>query len=277
MKRCALISFALLALLAGCATANSKKEAEAPKTPEEVLAAKAEELRASVESDPGNVELHYRYGNALFDLQKYPEAQAQYESAIDLQPSFAAAHCNLGLALRLQGLYDEAIKSYQTALQYEPDDVATLSNLIAAMRASGKLDEILEPLRHLAELKKDDVEVLSELANMLLRRRQYEEAIPVYQKIIQLDPGLAGDFYNLGLCYFSLDKLDTALTTWLTALAHDADNASARKGIAVIYWRKDEYDAAWKAVADCEKRGLTLDADFLERLREDSGKLGPGS
>ncbi len=119
--------------------------------------------------------------------------------------------------------------------------------------------------------------VWSQLANLLFRQEQYEDAARAYKEVIRLDPGRSSDYYNLGLCYLDLEKYDAALTTWLTALAYNPDNASARKGLAVAYWHRGDYKQAWDAVVDCQTRGIPLDPEFIRQLQEDSGQVGPDS
>jgi tetratricopeptide (TPR) repeat protein len=104
---------------------------------------------------------------------------------------------------------------------------------------------------------------------------RYQDAATTFKRVIQLDPGMSSDYYNLGLCYLELENYDTALTTWLTALAYNPDNASARKGLAVAYWKRGDYEQAWQAVVDCQTRGIPLDPQFIEQLQQDSGQVGP--
>jgi tetratricopeptide (TPR) repeat protein len=105
--------------------------------------------------------------------------------------------------------------------------------------------------------------------------KQYDEAAKVFEKVVKLDPGLSDDYYNLGLCHFNQEKYDAALMTWLAALAHEPRNRSVNKGLAVLYWKRHEFQQAWDAVAKCQNMGIALDPDFLENLRKDSGVSGP--
>src|SRR5690606_26058186 len=115
----------------------------------------------------------------------------------------------------------------------------------------------------------------SDLGLALLQAERYAEAADAFEKVLELDPGYAGDYYNLGLCYFNLEIWDRALTSWLTAMAHDPTNEAIRRGLAVVYWKRGEYDLAWSAVSDCQSMGIRLDPEFIEQLQRDSGRLGP--
>ena len=264
----------LIVLAAGCATA--KKE-EPPKelTPREKQEKLVTDLQQAVQADAGNPELHYKLGNALFDLARYVEAMNAYQKAITLNPEYAAAYCNMGLTLRLLGQLDPAIDTYERAITLEPQDQTSLTNLIAALRAKGDLDTAVTHLQRLAELRPQDVAVRSELANILFRKDDFTGAEKLFKEVIALDPGRSSDYYNLGLCYTELGRLDEALTTWLTALAYDDKNAAVRKGLAVLYWKRGEYDKAWQAVVDCQTRNIPLDPAFMENLQRDSGHAGP--
>jgi len=264
------------ALLAGCATAK-KEEPPKPLTPQEIQAQKISELRQATISAPNDPQAQYALGNALFDAGRFVEAKNAYQSAITLKPDYAAAYCNLGLCLRVLGQADDAISAYQRALEIEPNDETTLKNLIEALRGKGDVESSIRYLTQLTELRPDDVLVRSELANLYFLGNDFEAAELAFQEVIRLDPGMSSDYYNLGLCQMQQEKFDTALTTWLTALAYDANNASVRKGLAVLHWRRGDYDSAWKAVVDCQTRNIPLDNEFLSALRNDSGQIGPAA
>src|SRR5262249_21196804 len=65
-------------------------------------------LRELTDRDSDNPELHFYYGDALYDQKKLVEAVAAYQKAIDLKPDFAGAYNNLGIALREQKKLAEA-------------------------------------------------------------------------------------------------------------------------------------------------------------------------
>lgn len=228
------------------------------------------QARINAGQNPRDPLSYYRLGNALFDLGSYDQAKAAYEKAIDLDPQNAPAHINRGLCLRRLGKAEDAIQEYNLALAIQPDDATLLQNLAIALEGEGKTSQAVEVLARLVEVHPADVSVLARLAQGLFRLGRYREAGYYFQEIIRLDPGLASDYYNLGLCYFHLGDYDRTLITWLTALAHDINNESVNKGLAVLYWKRAEYKQAWDMVAACHARGITIDDKFLAKLRKDS-------
>ncbi|WP_372627648.1 tetratricopeptide repeat protein, partial [Arsukibacterium sp.] len=59
-------------------------------------------------------------GNAAYRLQDYASAEQAFKQAVQQQPS-ADGYANLGNSLALQQKYDEALASYQQALQLDPE------------------------------------------------------------------------------------------------------------------------------------------------------------
>ena len=71
---------------------------------------------------PNHYESWYTKGNALLNLQQYPEAIASYDKALEIKPDFHEAWYNRGIALGNLGRYEEAIASWDRALEIKPDD-----------------------------------------------------------------------------------------------------------------------------------------------------------
>ena len=264
-------------VLAGCATTPPEQAPTEPVASSPVLRLRQNlaELREATKADPENADLHYKLGNAYFDLAEFEQARRAYEAAVRLDPDHAAAYCNLGLSLKRLGSLNKAVEAYRAALEIAPDDATALGNLIVALQTAGDLAGAADQLERLAGLRPGDVNVRSQLAHVLFRLRRYEEAADAFRDVMRLDPGLSNHYYNLGLCYYCMDDLDATLTSWLAALAHDPDNPSVNKGLAVVYWRRGDFKQAWNAVVKCRLKGVPLDPEFITGLQTDSGQMGP--
>jgi len=263
----------LLIFLAGCGTTPPKdgvQKTAAPVT--DAKNASLDALRGAVAADPRNADLHYKLGNACFDLQKYEEALAEYDTAISLAPKHASAHANRALCLKRMGRLQEGLESYRVALEMEPDDVVTLRNYALALESAGSWEDAASQWTRLSELQPEDVQIATHKAGVLFRLKRYEEAAKAFERVLHLDPGLADDYYNLGLCYFCLEKWDAALAAWLTAIARDSRHPSANRGLATLYWKRGDYERAWEAVSQCRALGVPLDPEFIADLEKDSEK-----
>src|SRR4029453_10615596 len=70
-------------------------------------------LQEAVELDPDNAVYRNALGVTQLQLRRWPEAQAQFEKAIQLDPAYAEAYHNLGLVMAAQNRLDQAIASYR--------------------------------------------------------------------------------------------------------------------------------------------------------------------
>ncbi len=88
--------------------------------------------------DPENTGARYHHGFALAQLNRFPEAIAEYEAILKAKPGESIAHYYLGL-INKQGLkkLDVAKKHFKQALALKPDDkelVAEIEKELANMK-----------------------------------------------------------------------------------------------------------------------------------------------
>ena len=69
----------------------------------------------------GNAESLYNQGVILFNAQKFPEAKAQFESAVKADPNMAMAQYQLGMTALNLGEFGLAVSSLETYLKLDPN------------------------------------------------------------------------------------------------------------------------------------------------------------
>lgn len=121
--------------------AKKAKEAEKQKTlgntqmSNHQYDAALESYSKAIELSPDGPKSHVYYSNraaALCYLERYEEAVADSELAIELNPTYGKAHARLGLSRFFMNDLEGSIDAYQTALKYEPDNAANKSYLSKA-------------------------------------------------------------------------------------------------------------------------------------------------
>lgn len=93
-----------------------------------------------------------KLGNALFDAEKYVEAEKWYVLALAKDPKDITVQTDLGLTFFLREPRDaaRAIKEFEKSLAIKPDHEITLQNLAAAYRDlgdTGNLEKTLSKLK----------------------------------------------------------------------------------------------------------------------------------
>src|SRR4030095_16333762 len=61
----------------------------------------------------------------------------------------------------------------------------------------------------------------------LFRLQRYEEAIPAFQKAIELNPGFQNAYRNLGYCYLNLKQYPQAIDNFKQAVKLDSTDTNA--------------------------------------------------
>jgi tetratricopeptide (TPR) repeat protein len=115
------------------------------------------------------------------------EAIANYETAVDHDPSYVTGYDNLGCAYILNGEYFKAIATLKDAAELEPENLTTLNNLGVAF--------------YYAE-------------NPKRAREMFEDALA-------RDPAYEDALYNLGRLLFETDRIDEAREVWTRYLRLD--------------------------------------------------------
>jgi tetratricopeptide (TPR) repeat protein len=104
----------------------------AESTPDAALAQRA----AAAQANPDDIEAQRTYGDVLFDLRRYEEALAVYQTAAQIAPANRFA-IRLGYAFLELGQLDEAETQFRSALETAPANVARLPQNQARLQAIG--------------------------------------------------------------------------------------------------------------------------------------------
>lgn len=176
----------------------------------------ADAFASAAKLDGDNPALHYELGNALYEqslppdpnkpeLQGNPakavEAQAEFNTALKLDPKLYKAHYRLGVALQAQDKLREADAEYRKAIESNPRFVAPYLKL-GDLYLDNDYDKEAEQVFKNAILANDsDGDAHQGLAESLQKQKQYEEAVKEFQKAVQLNPDLYLAYYNVGHTY----------------------------------------------------------------------------
>jgi tetratricopeptide (TPR) repeat protein len=95
-------------------------------------------------------------------------------------------------------------------------------------------------------------------ALVLMGSGDYPQAIPVLQKFIDKEPGLAGPYLNLGIAYRNTGQLDAALKALRKAIELNPTNPVAHHQIAIVQREQGAFEAALEAY----RQALKLAPDY---------------
>jgi tetratricopeptide (TPR) repeat protein len=113
------------------------------------------QFQEALRLQPDYANAHQNLGNTFMITRRLPEAIAQFEEALRLFPDYTQAHVNLGSALLSAGRLPEAIAQYETALRLQPDLAAAHLNLGNAFASTGRLPDAIAQFNEALRLQPD--------------------------------------------------------------------------------------------------------------------------
>jgi Tfp pilus assembly protein PilF len=183
---------------------------------------------------PDNPRPHDNLADALLEVGRVPEAVAQYEAALRIDPNDAQAHYNLGGVLLDAGRTDDAIREYQAALRSAPNFSWARNNLGTALSRAGRYQEAYEQYVLAVQSDPEHAQARFNLANMLARGGRLDDAIAQYEAAVQLAPDMAAARFNLAQALTQVGRTREAIGQYQILLRQNPADAEARAKLASL-------------------------------------------
>jgi len=140
---------------------------------------------------------------------------------------------------------DRALKEVERVLRIEPQNVEALQlkGEIALRRAD--LDGALSAWTEASRLHPEDVELRIMIGDLLLRRNdRLDDALAVYGRILQDDPGNVRIMVSMGSIHERRGQWQEAATLYRAALAVDPNYVRARSSLGAVLFKVGQYAEA---------------------------------
>jgi tetratricopeptide (TPR) repeat protein len=141
-------------------------------------------FRRALELNPPSARARAGLAEIMLGGGKHSEAIAEAKAAIEAGDDSAAIYALLGEAQTLSGKYDESLASLNEALKREPKNAIALRRRAEVYLARNDLKAAIEDLSASAEIE-PTVPNRLRLAAALAAAKRYDEAVPLYQRILQ--------------------------------------------------------------------------------------------
>jgi len=163
--------------------------------------------------DPNSAEMHQVMGHEALRYGDFPGAIVQYREAIKINPNLSGIH--LELADALLNSTNPTIKSqaegeYRIAVQLNPHDERALCRLADIELEHGDLEKAFEGYKQAAELAPTDIDAQLGLAKVFLLMHKPDEALPVLERVLQMEPENDLAHYQLSRVYWQKGRKEDA-------------------------------------------------------------------
>jgi tetratricopeptide (TPR) repeat protein len=181
----------------------------------------------AIDIKPDYPQALYGQGKALFQLKKYQESLIAYDQAIQIQPNYLEAWTNRGFVLVRLKRYSEAIATVDKALQLKNDEPQVWQLKGDIFIKISQYNDAIKAYEQAINFQADNPELWYKKGLAFQNLKQYEEAITAYKKTVELKPDHESAWYNLGNCLVNLNRYEFALQAYDQAVQYNQNNSAA--------------------------------------------------
>jgi tetratricopeptide (TPR) repeat protein len=163
-------------------------------------------LAKAVQLKPDQDSYVYVLASANVAQGHLPQAASLFGQLLQKHPQDAVLQYALGAVDFLQGNYDLAESSLKQSLKTQPDQVAASYYLALTYDAIGQGAQSVAVFRELLRRHPDHAPSYVKLGSILLAQHQYDQAEPLLERAVVLDPKSVQAHYQLGLLLRRLGK-----------------------------------------------------------------------
>jgi tetratricopeptide (TPR) repeat protein len=263
-----------------------------------------EEYRRLLQKFPQQTEFVREYAQFLSRQGREDEAAALYDQLLTQSPNEAFALLGKARLAEKKGDHAQALAHYQRVLEQHPDhEIALLgaaamyrkleqlepaieiyrrltlaetpnplafSSLLDLYRQANRTDDLLAYLKAMAQ--RHGARFLPFLASEMIQAGKGEEAVALFQEMLQREPNNAQLHRLLGIVYETLQRLEDALQAYERARHLEPNDSWTLYHIAQIQIRQGRKEAAWETLTGA-LRANPDDISLYPLLEQLAGEL----
>jgi serine/threonine protein kinase/uncharacterized protein HemY len=227
------------------------------------------QFHAAAELDPKSAVPHRDLGLLYEKTGKADQAAEELKRALQLNPKDWKTYMAAGLGAYQAGRFQESASAWEMALKLEPDNVPMLRNLGAVYHSLGRDSDAVAALQHALEIKPAS-DVYTNLGTILFYQGKYDEAVPAFEKAVELGANNFDIWGNLGDAYrWSSNKQDKARPAYEHAIqlvkeeiAKNPNQTDLRIDLAMYLAKAGDKEKALKEIKPVEAARDTNPSDL---------------
>jgi protein O-GlcNAc transferase len=209
-----------------------------------MLSQAAIKMKAALQSDPRNAELHDELGSIYAQQKDWSAAQQEFTVAVQLSPELPVAHLHLGLAMQAQGESD-GLKELSQARLLAPDSAIIAIELGKILAEAGQDAEAIPLFQQVLDRDPKSVVAMYQLALALQRSNRVQEAIVLLREVVAIEPDNSAALTNLGMALTQAQLAKDAIPVLQRSVSLAPQDVTARQDLSAAYVQLSQFgDAA---------------------------------
>ena len=104
------------------------------------------------------------------------------------------------------------------------------------------------------------------------QKSQYDYAISDLNTVIQINPKAVSAYNIKGMAHLRKGHYQKAISDFTEAIKTNSQHAEIYYNRGVAHFLKKDYEKAWDDINETQSLGHTVNPEFLQKLREASGR-----
>ncbi len=172
------------------------------------------EFRTAVKLAPDDIDSYVSLGASLRDQAQLDEAKTMLDKAIEMDSESGRAYFEMGLLYNRQGKTAEAEAALSMAVQKAPNESLFWYAYGEIYRLQQRIEEAITAYTKAVELDPPYPKAASKLSQMLVDKKQYDDAEKFLTIAIRRDGHFAMNYFALGAVYAAKKKKDLAIENY---------------------------------------------------------------
>jgi tetratricopeptide (TPR) repeat protein len=213
------------------------------------------EFETAIQLDPSNPTMLSPYADFLVARRQAPKALALAQHFVDAHPDIAQGHVILG-SLQFDSKNTSAAQAeFERAIQIEPKNVQGYLRMGRVYQEENQPDAAIGQYQKALDLQPKFAPLVTMVGNLYLEKGDLETARKYYERALQADPDFAVANANMAWVDAQEGKdLDVALGLAQKATARMPEVPSISDTLAWVMYKRGNYSGAIPLLQDCVKK-----------------------
>jgi len=205
--------------------------------------------------EPKSIEPLSSYVRSALALSKPKLAEIKLKSVIKAQPDFVIAHNLLGEVFAQQKKNKLAVSAFNNAIEKNPKWWIPYRNLASVQLIMQKPEMAIETLRKGVDLVTSSSQLIYQLVTLLEQQGEINEAVMVYEKLLEKQPNASVVVNNLALLLIENkeDQLSKDRAMSLVTQFQTSENPSYLDTLGWVHYKRGEYEKALAALLQADR------------------------
>ncbi len=233
-------------------------------------------LRGEIQKNPNRLDYRVALANVLIREKQYDAAIQEYQQVAAKSPKSSDIYMKLGTAYQLKGDTNAAIENYRKAKSLAPTtDAVPATRLALLLDGAGRRDEAKPLYQEILKIDPNNLAALNNLAYIKAEEGEdLDTALSLAQRARQIKPMDPNVADTLGWIYIKKNLSDDAIRIYREVVTTDTGKANAayHYHLAMALYQKGDKQGAKQALNEAVKLGPN--ATDQQGIKELMAKVG---